>query len=165
MSFYFPVKNSFLKCQTRAHTSLRLLGPLERQIVMNLLWLESAVPVSTMGAWVVREHQKWVKYPRRHRKFLSLCLQDLRGRIGNARKITYRPYIHGKFGCTSDIQDELTTGPNRGVSRNVVVSASSATLTSTGARKGVLGYQPNQMASSSRQMWESSMGTRSSGGR
>ncbi|KAI4525460.1 transcription factor Tfb2 [Schizophyllum commune Loenen D] len=36
----------------------RLLGPLERQIVMNLLWLESAVPVSTMGAWVVREHQK-----------------------------------------------------------------------------------------------------------
>ncbi|KAL1741910.1 transcription factor Tfb2-domain-containing protein [Schizophyllum fasciatum] len=36
----------------------RLLAPLERQIVMNLLWLESAVPVTTMGAWVVREHQK-----------------------------------------------------------------------------------------------------------
>lgn len=33
----------------------RLLAPLERQIVMNLLWLESAIPASTMSAWVVRE--------------------------------------------------------------------------------------------------------------
>ncbi|RDB25820.1 RNA polymerase II transcription factor B subunit 2 [Hypsizygus marmoreus] len=33
----------------------RLLAPLERQLVMNLLWLESAIPASTMAAWVVRE--------------------------------------------------------------------------------------------------------------
>lgn len=33
----------------------RLLDPLERQLVMNLLWLESAIPASTMAAWVARE--------------------------------------------------------------------------------------------------------------
>ncbi|KAF8442275.1 transcription factor Tfb2-domain-containing protein [Boletus edulis BED1] len=36
----------------------RLLGPLERQLVMNLLWLESAIPTSTMTAWVVPEGRK-----------------------------------------------------------------------------------------------------------
>ncbi|KDQ59131.1 hypothetical protein JAAARDRAFT_175874 [Jaapia argillacea MUCL 33604] len=33
----------------------RLLGPLERQLVMNLLWLESAIPSLTMAAWVTPE--------------------------------------------------------------------------------------------------------------
>ncbi|KIJ14446.1 hypothetical protein PAXINDRAFT_135073 [Paxillus involutus ATCC 200175] len=36
----------------------RLLGPLERQLIMNLLWLESAIPVTTMVAWVVPEGRK-----------------------------------------------------------------------------------------------------------
>ncbi|KAF8963144.1 transcription factor Tfb2-domain-containing protein [Flammula alnicola] len=36
----------------------RLLTPLERQIIMNLLWLESAIPASTMAAWVIREGRK-----------------------------------------------------------------------------------------------------------
>ncbi|KIJ62840.1 hypothetical protein HYDPIDRAFT_176279 [Hydnomerulius pinastri MD-312] len=36
----------------------RLLGPLERQLIMNLLWLESAIQVSTMAAWVVPEGRK-----------------------------------------------------------------------------------------------------------
>ncbi|TFK33448.1 transcription factor Tfb2-domain-containing protein [Crucibulum laeve] len=36
----------------------RLLAPLERQLVMNLLWLESAIQPSTMGAWVIREGKK-----------------------------------------------------------------------------------------------------------
>ena len=36
----------------------RLLGPLERQIVMNLLWLESSIPASTMAAWVSHEVRK-----------------------------------------------------------------------------------------------------------
>ncbi|KAF9475450.1 transcription factor Tfb2 [Pholiota conissans] len=36
----------------------RLLAPLERQIIMNLLWLESAILVSTMAAWVIREGRK-----------------------------------------------------------------------------------------------------------
>ncbi|KAM5530864.1 hypothetical protein V8D89_015449 [Ganoderma adspersum] len=33
----------------------RLLQPLERQVVMNLLWLETPIPGSTMAAWVTRE--------------------------------------------------------------------------------------------------------------
>ncbi|KAJ7760628.1 transcription factor Tfb2 [Mycena maculata] len=36
----------------------RLLVPLQQQIVMNLLWLESAIASSTMAAWVVREGKK-----------------------------------------------------------------------------------------------------------
>ncbi|EKM57798.1 uncharacterized protein PHACADRAFT_171015 [Phanerochaete carnosa HHB-10118-sp] len=36
----------------------RLLGPLERQIVMNLLWLESSIPASTMATWVPHEVRK-----------------------------------------------------------------------------------------------------------
>ncbi|KAH9945421.1 transcription factor Tfb2 [Epithele typhae] len=33
----------------------RLLRPLERQLVMSLLWLESPIPASTIAAWVTRE--------------------------------------------------------------------------------------------------------------
>ncbi|KAI0710183.1 transcription factor Tfb2 [Earliella scabrosa] len=36
----------------------RLLRPLERQLVMNLLWLEMPIPASTMAAWVTREGKK-----------------------------------------------------------------------------------------------------------
>ncbi len=36
----------------------RLLAPVERQIVMSLLWLESAIPQSTMNNWVNREGKK-----------------------------------------------------------------------------------------------------------
>ncbi|KAI0649176.1 transcription factor Tfb2 [Trametes meyenii] len=36
----------------------RLLRPLERQIVMNLLWLDVQIPPSTMAAWVTREGKK-----------------------------------------------------------------------------------------------------------
>ncbi|RPD60017.1 transcription factor Tfb2 [Lentinus tigrinus ALCF2SS1-7] len=36
----------------------RLLRPLERQLVMNLLWLEMPVPASTMAAWVTREGKR-----------------------------------------------------------------------------------------------------------
>ncbi|KII89693.1 hypothetical protein PLICRDRAFT_39828 [Plicaturopsis crispa FD-325 SS-3] len=37
----------------------RLLGPVERQLTMNLLWLESAIPASTMAAWVIRENKRF----------------------------------------------------------------------------------------------------------
>ncbi|KAL5504070.1 TFB2 [Sanghuangporus vaninii] len=30
----------------------RLLAPMERQLVMNLLWLESSIPASTMSSWI-----------------------------------------------------------------------------------------------------------------
>lgn len=33
----------------------RLLGPIERQLIMNLLWLESALSATTMSAWVLPE--------------------------------------------------------------------------------------------------------------
>ncbi|KAJ7220293.1 transcription factor Tfb2 [Mycena pura] len=36
----------------------RLLAPLQQQIVMNLLWLESAIASSTMAAWVVRDAKR-----------------------------------------------------------------------------------------------------------
>ncbi|KAI5122551.1 hypothetical protein M0805_005278 [Coniferiporia weirii] len=36
----------------------RLLAPLERQIVMNLLWLESSIPSQTMSSWVNRQGKK-----------------------------------------------------------------------------------------------------------
>ncbi|KAH7884775.1 transcription factor Tfb2 [Phlebopus sp. FC_14] len=36
----------------------RLLGPVERQLIMNLLWLESAIPLNTMAAWVVPDGKK-----------------------------------------------------------------------------------------------------------
>ncbi|KAI0247039.1 transcription factor Tfb2 [Lactifluus subvellereus] len=33
----------------------RLLGAVERQLVMNLLWLESSIPISTMSSWVTKD--------------------------------------------------------------------------------------------------------------
>ncbi|KAJ8588271.1 transcription factor Tfb2 [Rhizopogon salebrosus TDB-379] len=36
----------------------RLLGPIERQLIMNLLWLESAIPAATMSAWVIPDGKK-----------------------------------------------------------------------------------------------------------
>ncbi|TDL25831.1 transcription factor Tfb2 [Rickenella mellea] len=36
----------------------RLLSPLERQLVMNMLWLESPIPSSTMSAWVNKDGKK-----------------------------------------------------------------------------------------------------------
>ena len=38
----------------------RLLRPLEKQIIMNLLWLESAINATTMAAWVTRESRKYI---------------------------------------------------------------------------------------------------------
>lgn len=51
-----------MRCYTSANTLdrlRRLLGPLERQIVMNLLWLESAIPAATMAAWVPQESRQY----------------------------------------------------------------------------------------------------------
>lgn len=43
-----------------ANRALRLFGPLERQIVMNILWLDASIPASNMSSWVVREGKKSV---------------------------------------------------------------------------------------------------------
>jgi len=54
-------QNTLTRLYQRSSSCLaifRLLAPLERQIVMNLLWLDSAIPASTMAAWVIREGKK-----------------------------------------------------------------------------------------------------------
>jgi len=38
----------------------RLLRPLERQIIFNLLWLEVPIPSSTIASWVTKEGIKYV---------------------------------------------------------------------------------------------------------
>jgi hypothetical protein len=38
----------------------RLLGAIERQLVMNLLWLETAVPTIMMSSWVAKDKRKCV---------------------------------------------------------------------------------------------------------
>ena len=56
MSFRISVCSSttspFWTC---SNTTLSLLGAVERQLVMNLLWLESSIPISTMSSWVTKE--------------------------------------------------------------------------------------------------------------
>jgi hypothetical protein len=44
----------------------RLLGAVERQLVMNLLWLESSIPTATMSSWVTKEGKTWGPYPLFH---------------------------------------------------------------------------------------------------
>jgi hypothetical protein len=36
-----------------------LLGAVERQLVMNLLWLDLPIQTSTMSSWVTREGKAW----------------------------------------------------------------------------------------------------------
>ena len=40
-----------------------LLAPLERQLVMNLLWLESSIPSNMMATWVSKQGKKSVFCP------------------------------------------------------------------------------------------------------
>lgn len=66
MSFNFPVRRDAVHLRVTANLKClyyRLLGPLERQIVMNLLWLDSAIPASTVVAWITREGRKYVLLP------------------------------------------------------------------------------------------------------
>ncbi|KIJ50918.1 hypothetical protein M422DRAFT_159156, partial [Sphaerobolus stellatus SS14] len=37
----------------------RLLGPMERQLIMNLVYLETPLPTSTMDSWVMRDGKKY----------------------------------------------------------------------------------------------------------
>ncbi len=60
MSLHIPVNN--LPHSPTSYISpflCSLLGPLERQLVMNLLWLETAVPAATMAAWITNEGRKY----------------------------------------------------------------------------------------------------------
>lgn len=38
----------------------RLLGPVERQLIMNLLWLETPIPAASMAVWAVKEMKQYV---------------------------------------------------------------------------------------------------------
>jgi transcription initiation factor TFIIH subunit 4 len=44
---------------THFDPSKSLLGAVERQLVMNLLWLESSIPISTMSSWVTKDGKTW----------------------------------------------------------------------------------------------------------
>jgi len=57
ISVYFSY---FLTRATDSDIIVSLLSPLERQLVMNLLWLESAISAHTMNAWVIREGRKYI---------------------------------------------------------------------------------------------------------
>lgn len=61
MSRPVPVDSTFLTHSVISFSNRnldRLLAPVERQVVMSLLWLESAIPQSTMNNWVNREGKK-----------------------------------------------------------------------------------------------------------
>ena len=62
MSSIISVDFAKLIISSSSNKLYRLLGPLERQIVTNLLWLESPVHPPTMAAWVVREGKKYCRY-------------------------------------------------------------------------------------------------------
>ncbi|KAJ7896954.1 hypothetical protein B0H13DRAFT_2522127 [Mycena leptocephala] len=62
----------------------RLLAPLQQQIVMNLLWVESAIPSSTMAAWVAQK--------------LRPGFEDF---------IPSSPFISDQIDPESDLQNEL----------------------------------------------------------
>lgn len=64
MSLHIPVCIVLARSMdpySRNFTSL--LRPLERQLILNLLWLESSIPMSTMSAWVTPEGRKYGRYP------------------------------------------------------------------------------------------------------
>ena len=61
--------------RTCSDLSVSLLGAVERQLVMNLLWLESSIPTATMSSWVTKEGKTWGSYPLFHlvRPNYALC--------------------------------------------------------------------------------------------
>lgn len=50
-----------LKCHFGEFTTnfWRLLGPIERQIIMNLLWLDSSLPAATFDAWITKDGREY----------------------------------------------------------------------------------------------------------
>lgn len=59
---------------------------------MNLLWLESAIPMNTMTAWVVPEGRKSVQ-PCFKREAAFIPFQTVRRRFGGDGRTAY----HSKF--------------------------------------------------------------------
>jgi len=48
---------------TRSDKCQSLLGAVERQLVMNLLWLDSPIQTSIMSSWVTKEGKAWAPLP------------------------------------------------------------------------------------------------------
>jgi len=59
----FRLFHSWVYTSALSDTCISLLAPLERRIVMNLLWLESAIAASTMVAWIQPDGRKWLLCP------------------------------------------------------------------------------------------------------
>ncbi len=60
---YFGMLECDVPHRTSSNASISLLGAVERQLVMNLLWLESSIPTATMSSWVTKDGKKWGSYP------------------------------------------------------------------------------------------------------
>lgn len=89
-------------------TCCRLLASLERQIVMNLLWLESAITVATMAAWVVCEHKKFISLVQSQQFFLFLSLDRLyNNALANLSRLHILPNASAKLALNSTFKANL----------------------------------------------------------
>jgi transcription initiation factor TFIIH subunit 4 len=67
---------SIMLFNTQYHLSdvnIRLLDAVERQLVMNLLWLDSAISLSTMVAWVIQDKKKYASL-----QMKPTCVHEIR---------------------------------------------------------------------------------------
>lgn len=86
----------------------RLLSPLERQLVMNLLWLDSAISPATMAAWVVRDRRNI--YDRAIQELMKLHIlvnSTTKLVLNNTFKASFRHALtgggtSGSFGVAAD---------------------------------------------------------------
>ncbi|KAG6817623.1 hypothetical protein H0H87_006251 [Tephrocybe sp. NHM501043] len=93
----------------------RLLSPLERQLVMSLLWLETAIPVSTMAAWVVRESKQLYDDALSTLQRLHIVSNSLvKLALNSTFKTSFRQAITGSgtsqsFGVPAETDDKRTS--------------------------------------------------------
>lgn len=59
MSLHFPVNTTAQYSILHSNVNIRLLDSLERQLAMNLLWLDSAIAQTTLGVWIYQEKKKY----------------------------------------------------------------------------------------------------------
>lgn len=108
----------------------RLLAPLERQIVMNLLWLESSIPAATMAVWVYRDGKKYNAsgFHLLSRKTpLTYSVQAVRKCSCNPIKSTH----HLEFGAKTEFEPYVQVKPSNGYHWRVGVPLSSFYLPPT----------------------------------
>ena len=92
---------------------------------MNLLWLESAIPMNTMTAWVVPEGRKSVQpcyqltTRTRYSEFVFMPSQNVRQRVGGNGRTACRSKFSSKTRAQLNFQIKLETGHYGRVSRQI----------------------------------------------